>query len=339
MPGVGSTYVDLLDVYKRQDPDGGIADVIEMLMELNPMMQDAYAVECNNGTTHRHSVRTGLPSVAWGKLYKGIAQSKSTFAQVDDATGFVEGMSTVDKRLLDLSGNPAAVRLSEARGFIEAIAQEVQSTLIYGNSNSSPEEFMGLAPRFNDKSASNGNQIIDGGGTGSDNTSIWMVTWADHACHTVYPSGTKAGVVREDKGEQRVLDGNGNPYYVMEEMFTQNIGLALKDWRYVSRIANIDVSDMRAGSVDMFKLLRQGYWALQNRRMPKGGKICIYANSDVCEALDAQSTPTSATSGGATTPGALRITRDEVQGEEVMSYRGIPIRETDALLNTEAQVT
>ena len=107
MAGIGNTYVDLLDIYKQQDPDGSMADVIEMLMELNPMMQDAYAVECNNGTTHRHSIRTGLPSTAWGKLYQGIPQSKSTFAQVDDATGFNEGLSTIDKRVLELSGNPA----------------------------------------------------------------------------------------------------------------------------------------------------------------------------------------------------------------------------------------
>jgi hypothetical protein len=28
----------------------------------------------------------------------------------------------------------------------------------------------------------------------------------------------------------------------------------------------------------------------------------------------------------------------EIQGDEVLSYRGIPIRETDALLNTETRV-
>lgn len=332
MAGIGNTYVDLIDVYKSKDPDGSIADVIEMLMELNPMLQDAYAVECNNGMTHRHTIRTGLPSVAWGKLYQGISQSKGTKAQVDDTTGFVEGMSTIDCRLLDLSDNKAALRLSEAKGFLEAIAQEVQSTMIYGNSNSAPEEFMGLAPRFNDTTAANGNQIISAGGAGADNTSIWMVTWGDNTCHALYPKGTSAGVKREDMGKQRVTDGSSNPYYVEEEMFTQHIGLAVKDWRYISRVANIDVSDLKAGSVDIYKFLRNAYYQNEGRRRPQGRTV-IYCNRDVLEALDAMGHNQGASDN------FTRLRPMEIQGKEVMSYRGIPIRETDAILNTEAVVS
>ena len=44
---------------------------------------------------------TGLPSVTWGQLYAGIAQSKSTTQQVDDTTGFLEALSSIDKRLLE----------------------------------------------------------------------------------------------------------------------------------------------------------------------------------------------------------------------------------------------
>lgn len=331
MAGIGNTYVDLIDVYKSKDPDGSIADVVEMLMELNPMLEDAYAVECNNGTSHRHTIRTGLPAVAWGKLYAGITQSKSTKAQVDDTTGFVEGLSTIDCRLLDLAENKGAIRLSEAKAFLESIAQEVMSTMIYGNSNSAPSEFMGLAPRFNDLGAANGNQIIDAGGTGSDNTSIWMVTWGDDTCHALYPKGTMAGVKREDMGKQRVLDASGNPYYVEEEMFTQNIGIAVKDWRYISRVANVDVSLMEAGSVDLYGFLRKAYYQCEGRRRPNGRTV-IYCNRDVLEALDAL-----ASNAGAS-DNFTRLRPMEIQGKEVLSYRGFPIRETDAILNNEARV-
>jgi len=176
MATLGATYVDLIDIYKQQDGAGNVVDVIEILNEMNPVLDDAIAVECNKGTTHLHTVRSGLPAVAWGKLYKGIPNSKSGKAQVEDTTGFVEGRSTVDQRLLDLSNNEGAVRLSEAQSYLEAMNQEVSTKLFYGNTASDPEEFMGLAPRFNDLSAANGNQIIDAGGTGSDNTSIWFVS-------------------------------------------------------------------------------------------------------------------------------------------------------------------
>ncbi|WP_461521162.1 major capsid protein [Porticoccus sp.] len=331
MATLGNRFVDLIDVYKGQDGMGNTVPVIEMLNEMNPILDDAIAVECNKGTRHLHTVRTGLPEVSWGKLYQGITQSKSTKAQVEDTTGFVEGLSTVDSRLLALSGDPGAVRLSEAQSYLEAMNQEVGSKLFYGNSASDPEEFMGLAPRFNDLSAANGKQIIDAGGVGADNTSIWFVTWGDNQTQLLYPKGTTAGVSRMDMGEQRVLDGSGNPYYAKEEKFEWHVGVAVKDWRYVSRIANIDVSELQAGNVAVYDFMRKAFYRLQNRRVA-GGRVAIYCNRDVLEALDAL-----ATNAGAS-DSFVRLKPMEIEGKEVQTYRGIPIRETDSLVNTEARV-
>ena len=331
MATLGNSFIDLIDIYKMQDGQGQFNPIIEMLMEMNPILEDAIAVECNKGTTHLHTVRTGLPSVTWGRLYKGIPNSKGRTAQVEDTTGFVEGLSTIDKRLLDLSTNEGAVRLSEAQAYLEAMSNEVAGKIFYGNTADDPEEFMGLAPRFNDKSAANGGQIIDAGGTGSDNTSIWFVTWGDNQCNLLYPKGTQAGVQREDMGEQRVTDENGNAYYAKEEKFTWHVGMAVKDWRYVSRVANIDVSDMAGGTVKLYDFMRKAYYKLQNRRVA-GGKMAIYCNRDALEALDAL-----ATNAGAT-DSFVRLKTTEIEGKEVTTYRGIPIRESDAILNTEARV-
>jgi hypothetical protein len=340
MATLGSTFFDLIDLYKRQEGDNRqIATIIELLKENNAILDDAVAMECNMGTKHRTTVRTGLPSVTWGKFYQGISQSKSTTAQVDDATGFVEQLSSIDTRLLDISGNRNAVRLTEAQASLEAIAQEVASTLIYGNDGTDPTKFLGLAPRFADLAAVNGGQIVDAGGTGSDNTSIWFVTWGDNQCHTLYPSGTAGGVTRKDKGEQRTVDGSNNPYFVEEELFCQHIGLTVRDWRYVSRVANIDVSDLQAGTVDIYKWMRKAFWKIKQHRLP-GTRMAIYCNADVLEALDADSTPTTGTiTGGTTRESYVRLRPTEVDGFEVMSYRGIPVRQVDAILNTEAQVT
>lgn len=331
MATIGSSYVDLIDVYKQQDAKGDFIPIIEILNEMNPILQDAIAVECNKGTTHLHTVRSGLPTVSWGKLYQGIPNGKGQTVQVEDTTGFVEGLSTIDQRLLDLSTNEGAVRLGEAMAYLESMNQEVSTKLFYGNTASDPEEFMGLSPRFNDLGASNGNQIIDAGGTGSDNTSIWFVSWGDNQCTLLYPKGTTAGVKRDDMGSQRLTDGAGDAYYGKEEKFTWHVGLAVKDWRYVSRIANVDVSLMGAGSVALYDFMRKAYWQLQSRRIA-GGKLAIYCNRDVMEALDALNTNAGASDN------FTRLKPMEVEGQEVLTYRGIPIRETDALINTEDRV-
>jgi len=332
MATIGASFLDLIDLYKRQEDTLEIATIIELLAETNTILEDAMAVECNNGTKHRTTVRTGLPTATWGQLYQGIAQSKSQTQQVDDTTGFLEALSTIDKRLLDLSGNASALRLTEAKSFLESMSQDMASTMFYGNVATDPEKFTGFAPRFNSLSAPNGGQIVDAGGSASDNTSIWFVTWADNACHLLYPKGTAAGISREDKGEQRVLDASSNPYYVMEELFRQHCGLSVRDWRQVVRVANIDVSDLAAGSVDIYKWMRKGFWSMKSHRV-SGGRMAIYANADVLEALDADSTPTTGTAAS-----YVRLRPSEVDGMEVMSYRGIPVRQVDAIVNTEAAV-
>lgn len=333
MATLGTSYYDLIDRFKRTDELGKIATVIEMLKEHNPILDDAMARECNMGVKHRTTIRTGLPSVTWGRFYRGISQSKSTTTQVDDTTGFVEQLSSIDKRMLDVSPDRDAERLSEANASIEAISQEVASTLIYGNDNTAPDEFTGFAPRFNDLSAVNGGQIVDAEGAQSDNTSAWIVTWGDSQCHTLYPKGTSAGVSREDMGVQRTVDENGDPFFVEEELFTQHAGLTVRDWRYVSRIANIDVSDLEAGTVDIYRWMRKAFWKIKKHRLPNA-RYAIYANADVLEALDADSTPTASTS-----TSYVRLRPTEVDGMEVMAYRGIPLRQVDAILNTEDRIT
>lgn len=334
-------FLDLADTYKREGGYGAVPDIIEMMNDTSQdIFTDFVMMQCNMGTKHRHGIRTGLPDVSWGALYEGIPQSKSKVQQVDDTTGFVEQLASVDKRLLQLSKDPVQLRLMESRAFIEAMSQELVTAFFYHNTDTNARYPKGLDARFGTIATSGaGNQIVDAQGSGSDNTSIWMVTWGYDGVCALYPEGVPAGIQTEDKGEQRVTDDSGNPYYVMEEMFSAHIGFAVKDWRMVSCVRNIDVSDMQAGSVDLYGYLRKAYYKHHGRRIGKvrdqaqPGRTVIYCNRDVLEALD----------GLATNDGAsdsfIRLRPMEIEGKEVMTYRGIPIRETDAILNTEAQVT
>jgi hypothetical protein len=340
MATIGSYYPTLIDANKASAE----GQVIELLSQQNPILDDAMAVECNMDAVHRHMVRTGLPSVSWGRLYQGIKQGKGTMQQVDDTTGFLHARSEIDVRLLKLAPDKAKARLVDTMPFIESLSQEMASGLFYHDTATTPEKFRGLSARYaafnsnmpNVAQPNIANQVINGGGAGSDNTSIWFVTWGDHATHLLYPKGSKAGVEIEDKGEVRVLDANGDPYYAKEVLYTWHLGTAVKDWRYNARIANIDVSDMLAGTVDLWALMRKGYYRLQSRRQnAQSSRIAIYMNKDVLEVLDAQSSDRGLTAGQTN---ATHLTTQFVEGQEVKFYRGIPIKETDAILNTEAAV-
>lgn len=338
MATIGQTYPQLIDMYKNSTE----GTVVELLAQQNPILDDAIATMCNMDAVHRHMIRTGLPSVAWGRLYQGIPQSKATTQQVDDTTGFLEAASSVDERLLSLASDPARQRLVDSAPYFEAMNQEMATGIFYHDTATTPEKFKGLAARYNvyspdpstDKSIAR--QVVDGGGRGGDNTSIWFVTWGDHATTLLYPKNTKAGATMEDMGRQRVTDAAGNPYYVKEAIYRWHIGLAVKDWRYNARVANIDVSEMLAGNVDLWALLRKAYYRLQSRRRDaQSSRIAIYMNREVLEILDAQSSDRALL---AANPNYTGLGHAQVEGKEVRTYRGIPIRETDAILNTEAMV-
>lgn len=340
MATIGASYLNLADAF-RAGGDAATAEVVEALRRSTPAVKDAITVTANKGATHLHAIRTGLPAVTWGRLYQGIPQSKSSRTMVEDTTGFVEGLSTVDERLLQIADNPALLRDSEGNAFMESLGQEAETGIFYHDSASTPEKFKGLFARYNVLGGGGaGNQIIDAGGTGSDNTSIAIVTWGENATHLIHPKGTQAGITRTDRGSQRVLDSDNNAYYVKEEEFRWHLGLAVRDWRFNARVANIDVSDLIAGTLNILPFLRRAYHKIHGRiratdmrdeNASMNGRTVMYMNRTVYEALDAALT-------NPATNAALRLTPMQLEGEEVEAYRGIPIRVTDALLNTEARV-
>lgn len=338
---IGQTYPQLIDAHKASGP----GQVIETLAADNPILDDAIARQCNMGAVERTMIRTGLPSTTWGRLYKGVPQSKATMQQVDDTTGFLEARSSIDSRLLKLAKDPAKQRLVDSAPFFEAMNQEMASGIFYHDIATAPEKFKGLSARYDNyytgvKSGAPKKadaQVVDGGGRGSDNTSIWFVTWGDHATSLIYPENTTAGISMMDKGEEPVLDADGNTFYAKVATYEWHIGVTVKDWRYNARIANIDVSDMLAGNVDLWALLRDGYYRLKSRRRDgMNSRIAIYMNTDVLSVLDAQSTDRALTTARNNT---VSLSSATVEGKEVKTYRGIPIREVDALLNTEVALT
>jgi hypothetical protein len=339
MAVLGTKNPTLLDVAKSLDPSGATADVIELLSQTNEILLDAVWAEGNLPTGHRTTVRTGLPTVVWRKLYGGVPPSKSTRAQVDEATGMLEARNEIDVDVANLNGNTAAFRLSEASSFLEAMNETMASTLFYGDVSVNPERFTGLATRYGTISgAGNANNIIDCGGTGSNNCSIWLMNWGDQTVTGIFPKGSKAGVFHEDLGTIDAFDASNNRFRAVADRWQWKCGIALKDWRYVVRAANINVSDLTTiataptfpgvngtSPVDLIQTMIR-----MTARIPRQGmgRPVFYVNRTVGEMLRVQALNKS--------QNALSVS--EAQGQITTSFLGIPIRIVDALLSTETRV-
>lgn len=332
MATLGANVLTLADWAKRVDPDGKVPSIVELLGQTNEVLSDMLWQEGNLPTGHRTTVRTGLPTVAWRLLNQGVQPSKSTTAQIDEQCGMLEAWCEVDKDLAMLNGNTASFRLSEAQAFIEAMNQEFCSTLFYGNSGLAPEEFTGLSIRYSDPVATNGQNVIDAGGSGSDNSSIWLISWGAQTVHGIFPKGSKAGLVHEDLGEVTVETTAGiagTRMRAFQDHWQWKCGIALKDWRYAVRIGSIDISNLvsKSSAADLIELMIKAIHRLPTMGM---GKPVFYMNRTVFQMLDIQRRDDVITGGG--------LVYKDVDGIMVPTFRGIPIRKVDALLENEAAV-
>lgn len=328
------TVPSLVDIAKMKNPDGSTAVVAEVLNQKNEVIADIPWIEGNMQAGNRTTVRTGLPTPTWRLLNKGVQPSTGKTAQIDEQCGKMEAWAQSDVALAKLSGDVAAFRLSESKAHIEGMSQEFASVLLYGNSGLNPEKFTGLAPRYSSLSAGNAQNIVDAGGTGSDNTSIWLVVWGESTIHGIYPKGSVGGLQHNDLGEETVQTDTGGVTATLmrayRDQFIWDCGIALKDWRAVSRVANIDVSNLVAQSSDA-NLRVAMIKAMDRVQDLNAGRAVFYVNRTVSTMLNIQALTAVGSGGG--------LTFENFDGKRILNFQGIPIRKVDAILNTETRVT
>ena len=306
MSVLATNNLTLVDVMKQTVGDSIETDIAEIMSETSDLLKDLHVKECNQGSFNKSVVRHGLPKGTFRKIYGYVPTEKSTTEQVVDTTGDLEAYSTPDVAIIDRSKNPAQTRLNESKAFIEGMAQTAQETIIYGSKADNDAKF-----------------------DGSDNTSIWFITTGENDVALLYPEGSKAGIQHYNDGIQTETNSAGEKRKVYQDHYIHSLGITVKDWRSTCRIANIDVSNMLAGSVDLLALLRKAYFKIKPHIKKSGQKTFIYCNSTVAEVLDKLACDKS----------NVQLTIKEYCGEDITHYKGIPIREIDQILETEDVVS
>lgn len=329
---VGATYLTLLDYAQREKPGGGIDDIIEVLAASNPILADANIMEGNLPTGHRSTQRATQPSGTWRLLNYGVAPEKSTTVQRDDTCGILEAYSKLDVDIAALNGNEAAFRASEDNAFISGLNSTAATAILYGNQGYDPEQPHGLSPRYNSTTGDYANQIINANGSGSDNTSVWIITWGPKTCTLIYPKGSTAGLASEDWGKQLVTDSNGLLYASYVTKFQWKLGLSLMDYRYVIRICNIDISDLTADAAsgaDLLDKMIDAYYSRPSVDLGNMAKTFIYCNKTVAKFLHKQAQNRS----------NVNLSIDNPAGQPIVRFLDAPVHVCDNIISNEAKVT
>jgi hypothetical protein len=97
----------------------------------------------------------------------------------------------------------------------------------------------------------------------------------------------------------------------------------------VVRICNIDVSNLgTANEADLFMLMIEAYNKIS--RYLGGARFAIYANRTIKTYLDIQSYDKIK---------STTLSFQNIGGQPVLNFRGLPIRESDSILDTEDAVS
>lgn len=331
MSTIGTNFLTLKDMYSQMEGDGKVtAAIIDLFVSSNAILEDAIAVECNQGTSHKTTVRNGLPTPQFRQFYQGVECQKGDYTPITDTTSMLDDYSEVDKKLADINGNTAQFRLNEAEAHIQGMNKTAKTNIFYGSKGKNASAFDGLATRYNklsDVEGELGFQVIDAGGTGNDNTSIYFVTWGDRHTHLLYPKGSKAGLQREDKGQVTAQDAQGRNYEAYRDHFSWDLGLCVRNYRSSARVANIDVAKLGTDeAVDLIDKMLDAYYRIEDHAT--NGKTVIYANRTIRTYLHKQ----------AIAKKNVNLTIETVAGKPIVNFLGIPIKSCSEILNTEAKV-
>lgn len=339
----------LVDRASRMDGAGKQMYIAEMMSQHNDLWGDVPFIESSEIDSHLFAFRSSIPSGFWRQYNQGVPYAKSTTGKAKVGLGSLEGYSQVDCKLANHTGNPERFCKSEDAAFIEGMGQTMAQSWYYGNVTTNPAQFGGLAMFFNTvntANAANAVNVIDGGGTGSSNTSLWLECYGDRTLFGLYPRGSKAGLQTIDHGTTRAAyDALGNPFEAYTIYFSHDMGLCPMDWRYIVRFANIDVTAAGlAGpnAVDLFTNMATMLMMVPHLSAGTSGitdtdayddpapglRPVFHCNRTTRHWMEVQSMRNR----------NVLLNINDYAGKPVANYRGIPIKIVDQILNTEARV-
>lgn len=327
MATLTGAYTTLLDLVQLHALDGSMATIVEVLARACPMLQDAHIQEGNMEQGNRTTLRTSLPTGTWVGFNEGWGTGKGTVSTFTDEAKMLKLRSVIDCELAEYGGNVAANRAAVDLPMVGGLSQQMESAVLYSNSATAPREILGLTPRFNSTTGATGSNIIDCGGS-SNLTSIWFITWGPQTAFLFYPKGSQVGLKQEDMGKQLVTDSGGtNQYWGYMTEFTWKVGLAVADWRFIQRVANIDVTaltDDAASGVDLYDKMITAYYKRPAVALGDFARTYIYCTPTIAEYLHKQAL--SRSFGG--------LTPDTVAGVPITRFLGAPIRISDKIKPT-----
>ena len=274
----GSRYITFRDLLSGRTPNGFVdKDIVEMMAQENPVLQDVMWKQCNKGREDFVTIRTGMPEAVLRAYYEGFKGSKTSKKQVTNACCTVTTGIEFDWRLYEADKDKVAFLSDEQRANSSVLGDKAAGLLIYGNADQDPKgingffrtysefgEVTGANMQTDDRKASfytfnAGTAAQLSASSGVARRSLLLVGWGARSMHGIYPENTSAGIKIEALTSQYVDDGDGGRLKMGLQEMNWDLGLNIRDFRFGGRVANIDVMSDPSGAntPDVTKFVRK----------------------------------------------------------------------------------
>jgi hypothetical protein len=327
----------IANVITANDPTGGLKPIANTLEQTNELMQVMPWLEGNlvGGNITREVTSMFTPTIRIAN--EGIAASVNEDREITDTVCKLEDRIEIDEHILEKVNDPAGYIAEQVRIGQEAFGQKMADLIINGDSGTDIREFDGLNARY-DALASDYSvytdrdvNVIAGGGSGADNSSIYVLGLGPGRIHGIYPKNTAAGLTVNDKGKERINPSasSTNALYAHTVQILWRAGLVVNDWRWGVRVCNIDQSALTrdaASGANLIDLLSEAVHRLPSQT----GNIQIACGRRVKDFLHSQIMNKS----------NVNITYGpDPFGRQTTMFMGIPINRVDAIGEAETLVS
>lgn len=357
-PLISNSVYDMVSWAKMRAPNGDASQIAELLNQSNEMVNDMVWIEGNLPTGCRITQTTGLPITYNRQFNEPVQVSRGQTAQFDESCAIFENWAETDLDILKLWADQGTFLFHQVLRAMESITQSFSQCFWYGDTQVNPKQFLGMTPRYastSNATAASAMNVISGGGVSSANASIWLLTQSPTSMHGIFPKGSASGIARDSDPEATVYGTNatsgatsggglgGTRLKVHQDRVQWKAGIALWDWRWCARGCNIDVNNLTAenAAADLVKMMVKLLYCMPSLNTPAvtsgnpmtsfavPGRQSFYMNRTLRQMLHIQ----------ALNKASNQITFEEIAGQKVLVFQGIPIRNSDQLLNTEAAVS
>ncbi|KKN06908.1 hypothetical protein LCGC14_1072530 [marine sediment metagenome] len=325
----------LLDRAARSIDGKRILPIISVMSKkVSDFLDDIPFIEANRGLQHQLIRDVGMASSTRRRFYGKVVSTHRPSQTSFEPIALLERRSEVDEDHIDTLENPTQERQNQDIGHMEKLGEDLANAFFHDDPADGSEFIHGLEPRLNKLNQTLKN-TYDGGGSGGDTTSIYIVEWntRDGAMGLFPPNwmkNTRFGIAARNKGKERVGDTEATGYYyAYVTQFKAWLGLAVGNERKIARITNLEAT---IGATNSFEsngdaLLIE---ALNLGRFDKA-RTRIYMNETMKTQVDIVAQRKSNVN--------LRI--EMAFGKPVETIHGVPLRVVDntIIINTETVVT